>query len=383
MRTALFTLLLLGLPALASAEPYTWQLPPWAPQPVLPVDNPMSAAKVELGRFLFYDQRLSQTGQMACATCHQQKHAFAEKRPLAIGITLQVHPRNSMSLANVAYVPRLTWANPQLDSLEAQALIPLFGEHPVEMGLAGREAALTRLLARDPRYARLFKAAFPADAEPHSLTNLTRALAAFQRSLVSFDSPYDRYRYGGTKTAISAAAKRGEKLFFSDKFACFHCHGGINFTDSVKHQKLTMSNQEEVAFHNTGLYNLDGRGAYPKGNRGIMEVTQKQEDSGRFRAPTLRNSALTAPYMHDGSIATLDGVLDHYAAAGRAAQPAHGGAVNPQRSEFIQGFTLSAAERADFLAFLHALTDTKFVTNPAHADPFVFKAPIPKKGPQQ
>ena len=359
-----------------SGADYVWQLPGWVPRPVVPADNPMTAEKVTLGRFLFYDKRFSQNGQMACATCHEQKQAFAEKRAVAIGVTLEKHPRNSMSLANVAYVPRLTWANPLLHSLEQQALIPLFGETPVEMGLAGKEDALTRLLKRDPRYEKLFKAAFPNEPGPYTLAHLTRALASFQRSLVSFDSPYDRYRYGGQARAISRSAKRGEKLFFSEKFECFHCHGGINFSDSVKHAKLGF---EEVSFHNTGLYNLDGKGAYPAHNRGIMELTLKPEDMGRFRAPTLRNIALTAPYMHDGSITTLDSVLDHYAAGGRAAQKAHGGAANPLRSEFVKGFTLSATERADLLAFLNSLTDARFVTNPAHADPFVFKTPTPKK----
>ena len=374
------TALLLCLPVATASGDYHWQLPGWVPKPLVSPDNPMSASKVELGRFLFYDKRLSQNAQMACATCHEQRHAFTEKRAVALGVTLEQHPRNTMPLANVAYVPRLTWANPLLDSLEAQALIPLFGQAPVEMGLAGREAAVTRLLLRDPRYERLFRQAFATEAAPHTLANLTKALAAFQRSLLSFDAPYDRYRYGGDTRAITASAKRGEKLFFSDKLACFHCHGGINFSDSVKHQKLAL---EEVAFHNTGLYNVDGKGAYPQRNRGVMELTQKPEDMGRFRAPSLRNIALTAPYMHDGSVATLSEVLDHYAAGGRAALHTHGGNPNPLRGEFVKGFVLSTRERADLLAFLHALTDTSFVTNPAHADPFVFKTTSPKKGHQK
>ena len=302
--------------AQSSSEAYVWQRPAWVPKPIVPLDNPMSAAKVELGRYLFYDKRFSINGHMACATCHQQRHGFAEPRATALGATGEAHPRNTMALANIAYTPRLTWANPVLHSLEAQALIPLFGATPLEMGLAGKEAALERLLARDPRYERLFTASFPGETSPHTIVNLTRALAAFQRSLLSFNAPYDRFRYGGDKLAISPSAKRGERLFFSEKFKCFHCHGGITFSDSVQHARL---DAPDIAFHNTGLYNADGKGSYPATNPGIAALTGRAEDQGKFRAPTLRNIAVTAPYMHDGSVATLSLVLDHYAAGGRAA----------------------------------------------------------------
>jgi cytochrome c peroxidase len=244
-------------------------------------------------------------------------------------------------------------------------VVPFSPTTPVEMGLAGREAMITRLLADDIRYAQLFRAAFPGEKQPGTLANLTRAIAAFERTLLSFDSPYDRYRYGGQADAIGPAARRGERLFFSEQMKCFHCHGGINFTDTVMHQRLE---HPEVAFHNTGLYNLDGRGAYPAAGSGLMAVTGKAEDMGKFRAPTLRNIAVTAPYMHDGSIATLDEVLDHYAHGGRAAT------ANPLRSDFIRGFVMSAEEKSDLLAFLQSLTDEGFLHNPAFADPYAAKA---------
>lgn len=361
-RRALFTFLFASLLAagacLAAGSAYTWRLPAWVPRPLVPADNPMSDVKVELGRLLFYDKRLSADGSFSCATCHQQERAFTDGRKLALGVTGQFHPRNSMSLANAAYNPVLTWADPMQHALEAQALTPMFGTQPVEMGLAGREAMITRLLA-DARYARLFRAAFPQEKEPGTLPNLTRAIAAFERTLLSFDSPYDRYRYGGDKDAISASAKRGEALFFSERMKCFHCHGGINFTDTVMHGRLE---HPEMAFHNTGLYNLDGKGAYPPDNTGVMAVTGKAADMGRFRAPTLRNIAVTAPYMHDGSIATLGEVLDHYAHGGRAA--------NPLKSEFLTGFTLSAQEKEDMIAFLQSLTDYGFLRDPAFGDPY-------------
>jgi cytochrome c peroxidase len=169
---------------------------------------------------------------------------------------------------------------------------------------------------------------------------------------------------------MSESAQRGNQLFFSERLECFHCHGGYAFTDSVVSANSAF---DETAFHNTGLYNVDGRGAYPSQTTGVRDVTGRDEDMGRFRAPTLRNIAVTAPYMHDGSIATLDGVIDHYAAGGRtiASGPNAGvGRDNPLKSGFITGFTLTEQERRDLIAFLEALTDERFLHDPRYADPF-------------
>jgi cytochrome c peroxidase len=308
---------------------------------------------------------------MSCASCHDQARAFTDGQAFSRGVTGEVSTRSAMSLVNVAYLPVLTWQNPQLTSLEVQALIPLFGEHPVEMGLAGREQEVFAMLQGDRIYRRLFARAFPAearqgDAALYSLSTLTRALASFQRSLLSFDSPYDRYRYGGRKDALSPAARRGEELFFGERLECYHCHGGFNFTDNVKHARTPFP---EVGFHNTGLYNEDGKGAYPRGSPGIVEFTGEPRDAGRFRTPSLRNVAVTAPYMHDGSIPTLHEVLrTHYARAGRAVHA--GRPANPLRSEFIAGFEISEAEIADVVAFLESLTDETFLRNPGHSNPW-------------
>jgi len=361
--------------ATAAQGAWEWPLPAWVPRPLVPADNPMAAEKIELGRALFYDQRLSISGRVSCATCHQHKAAFTDGRKVAIGATGEAHSRNAMGLTNIAYFPVLTWADPTQLRLEAQALVPMFGEHPVEMGLAGKQEALLRLLRRDPRYERLFRSAFAADADPYTVDHLTRALAAFQRSLLSFDSAYDRYRFGGRRDAIANAARRGETLFFSERLACFHCHGGVNFTDAVMHERLE---KPEPGFHNTGLYNIDGRGSYPANNPGLISATGKPADMGRFRTPSLRNVAVTAPYMHDGSIATIGEVIDHYAAAGRSlkAGPGRGvGAADPYKSSFVKGFRLSAREKADLIAFLEALTDHAFLANPAHADPVTQDGP--------
>jgi cytochrome c peroxidase len=350
---------------------YSWGLPDWVPVPIDPPNNPMSEAKVELGRHLFYDKRLSADQSMSCASCHQQEKAFSDGLPVAKGVTGQLGVRNSMPLANVAYLPVLTWSNPNLTSLEVQSLIPIFGEHPVEMGMAGREQELYQRLQSDARYERLFAKAFPAEAKQgpkalYSLATITKAIASFERSLLSFDSAYDRYKYGGQVNALTAGALRGEALFFGEKMECYHCHGGFNFTDNVQHSKLPFV---EKGFHNTGLYNLDGQGAYPKNNPGIRELTGDAGDEGKFRTPSLRNVALTAPYMHDGSIATLEQVIrDHYALGGIAAQGPNG--LSPIRSSLIAGFEVSNQEIADLVEFLNALTDRSFVHNPRHADPW-------------
>jgi len=369
-------LVLAGATLLAATVPradgtWEWRLPAGFPEPVVPADNPMSDAKVELGRHLFYDTRLSGNGTFSCSTCHLQEFAFTEPLARSEGSTGEVHPRGAMALGNIAYSPVLTWANPNLRHLEGQALVPMFGDDPVELGLSGMEDELLRRLAAEPRYQTLFPVAFPESGrEPFTILNVTKALGAFQRSLITGDAPFDRAQRGDS-TAMTPAARRGEELFFSETTECFHCHGGFNFTGTVNHVGKGFV---EIEFHNTGLYNLDGAGSYPVPNVGLMEHTENPEDMGKFKAPSLRNIAVTAPYMHDGSIATLDEVIDHYAAGGRTitSGPHAGiGADNPNKSEFLNGFTLTNAERADLLAFLRSLTDSTFLTNPRHANPWL------------
>ena len=355
----------------AAVEPrFDWPLPAWFPEPVVPDDNPMSEVKVELGRHLFYDRRLSENETQSCASCHRQELAFSDGLPRAIGSTGEQHPRNSMALVNIAYSATLTWASPVLLQLEHQAVVPIFGDRPVELGLRGKEELLLERLRADARYTTLFPRAYPDAGDPFTIANVTRALSAFQRVMISSDSPYDRYVYGGDEGALSEAAKRGGDLFNSERLECFHCHNGFNFQDSINY---VGKGPLELRFHNTGLYNVGGDGSYPAPNTGVHATTQKPEDMGRFRVPTLRNIALSAPYMHDGSAVTLDAVIDHYAAGGRTiadGQNAGDGSASPYKSDFIVGFTITEDERRDLIAFLESLTDETFVTNPALADPW-------------
>lgn len=349
---------------------WDWSLPGDVPAPQVPADNPMSSAKVELGRWLFYDIRLSGNETMSCASCHIQALAFTDGVSRSVGSTGVAHPRSSMSLVNVAYASRLTWANPLLDRLEDQALTPLLGDRPIEMGLRNGEQRFAELLRSEPNYSQLVQQAFPDDADPHSMLNGVRSIAAFMRTINSFNAPYDRYMRGDAE-AISESAERGIDLFFSERLECFHCHGGFNFTDSTTHAG---SDVDRVGYHNTGLYNLNGVGAYPADNTGLFDMTGEPRDMGRFKAPSLRNIAVTAPYMHDGSVATLEDVIANYERGGRRiedGEQAGDGRLSPFKSEFITGFELTAGERADLLAFLESLTDDSVLTDPRFSNPFV------------
>ena len=225
---------------------------------------------------------------------------------------------------------------------------------------------MVRRLAADRRYETMFAAAFPEEPAAARIRPATviQALAAFERTLISGDSAYDRWVYRDQRSAMDEPARRGMRLFFSQRLACFECHSGFNFSGPVTFRGAAAN---RPAFHNTGLYNLGGKGLYPRTNQGLASFTGEREDMGRFRAPTLRNVALTAPYMHDGSLATLDAVVDHYAAGGRGSAS---GGENPFKSPLVRGFRLTDREQRDLVAFLESLTDPGFVSDPRFADPW-------------
>lgn len=338
-------------------QPWDWRLPPGYPLPWVPEDNPMSTAKVELGRHLFYDTRLSKDGTVSCASCHQQTLAFTDGRAHAVGVTGEQHPRSAMSLVDIAYSSSLAWADPALVRLEDQVARPMFGTHPVEMGLVDEADALARI-ADEPRYDALFADAFPDDAAPRTMDNLAKAIAAFERSLVSRSTPFDRWFFDGDEAAVSDAAKRGWELF-NFPGQCTYCHFNFYFSDATYFDALP---ERTLEFHNTALYDLDGNGMCPPGSEGLFAHTGDPADMGKFRSPTLRNIAVTAPYMHDGSLATLDDVLDHYGNGGRTR--------SPLADHLMERFTLTDDERVDFIAFLESLTDEALLVDPALADPW-------------
>lgn len=311
-------------------------------QPPHPSGNLPSAIKIELGRRLFYDADLSWDGAMSCATCHEQKRGFADANKTRAGFDGSPGERNIQTLANVGWFNSLTWGGPHVDTLEHQALIPIEGFVPVEMGFGGKpEGALAQRLADQSCYPELFRAAFPEHDGKIDMHTITLALAAFQRTLVSLDAPYDRWIRDDT-AALTVQQKRGAALF--DAKQCSSCHAGPHFTDAAMPDV-----KPDQAFH---------RLAQPaKGkDAGLSRITQKPEDVGRFRTPGLRNVALSAPFMHDGEVATLrEAILHHYADA----------STTDPRLRQAPG----DSEIDDLLAFLEALTDQGFITNPAFARP--------------
>jgi cytochrome c peroxidase len=305
-----------GVPAAA----YHWHLPAGVTPPKVPTDNPMSSAKVALGRRLFYDADLSLDGTTACATCHEQERGFTDGNTTHPGIGDAPGLRNVMGLANIAYFDPLTWADSTRHRLEQQALMPLTNIHPVEMGLQGKMTVLVGRLKSDPCYQQMFAAAFPG--APIDVANTLKAIASFERTMLSFDSPFDRYRRGDAD-AITPFAKAGMTRFFG-KAGCAACHSGVNFTDLDYHDIGTGDSRDE----------------------GLETATGRAVDKNRFRTPSLRNVALTAPYLHNGAAETL-----------AAAIRAHVGG-DATMAQITRG------DVAELIAFLETLTDRTFVTNP-------------------
>jgi cytochrome c peroxidase len=285
----------------------------------VPWDNPLTAARVELGRRLFFDRRLSRDGRLACASCHRPEHAFADDRPVSIGIGGRAGRRNAPSLLNRAYARALFWDG-RTASLEEQALGPLINER--ELGNTFSE--IERRLGADAAYRAAFRSAF--DDDEISGRRIAQALASFERTLLSGDSAADRFELGD-RNALSPAAARGRALF-RGQARCHLCHDGPLFTDD--------------RFHNTGV--SWGREPFDLGR---FEVTGLDADRGAFRTPSLRDVARTAPYMHDGSITSLTAVVEFYD---------RGGNANPLIDDLIRPLGLTAAGQRDLVAFLEALT---------------------------
>jgi len=326
--------------------PWDWQLPAELAPPPVPPDNPMTAAKVALGRRLFYEPRLSLNGSQSCASCHFQRNGFAAPVAHPIGSTGETLAHNAPGLANVAYYRAYTWASHLLTTLERQIVVPMFADSPVELGLSGNEHVAYERLAAQPRYQLWFAAAFPGEDAPINTRNVVRALACFVRSLTSTDAPYDRY-LRGDRGALSPAATRGLALFFGDRLGCAGCHSGRNLSAAAP----VGGEPRAAMFFATGMAD--------DSDTGLFALTRKPADKGRFRVPSLCNVAVTAPYFHDGSAATLAEAIGRY-------EHRTGAARDPR----LRQFTLSDGERRDLIAFLQSLTDTTFLTNPRLSDPF-------------
>jgi cytochrome c peroxidase len=294
----------------------------------IPADNPPTAYTIALGRKLFYDPRLSKDNTVSCASCHNPNFAFTDRVPIARGIGRSLGVRNTPTLLNAAYSPIQFWDG-RAASLEAQSAFPI--ANPVEMNQP-HEVSVSKI-DRDPAYRAGFAQAFgPGHV---TLGQIQKSLASFERTLLSGNSPFDQYAYGGNKQALTPAAIHGLAIFEDPKRGnCVVCH-----TIRARDALFT-----DGKFHNTGA-GVNGAGDFT--DLGRFGQTKLQADRGEFKTPTLRNVALTPPYMHDGSLTTLHDVVDFYAGGGNS---------NPELDKEIKPLNLSAQDRADLVKFLEALT---------------------------
>lgn len=323
---------------------------------------------VELGRYLFYDRRLSVNNTKACGTCHNPSFAFTDGYKRSLGVYADLHQRNTEPLFNLQYLKYFTAADSSLRSTIQQMNNPLFNLHPQEMGVKGHETEILQRIQSDKNYQQLFSAAFHTSGNIVSWDNIRKSISSFINTIVSDQSAYDHYLAGDT-TALSAAQKKGKELFFSTRLKCSSCHGGFNFSSPV----IRDNKGDTVFYFNTGLYNVDGKGTYPEYDMGLYQFTKSKADMGKFRVPTLRNLIFTTPYFHDGSAVSLDQVIDVYAAGGRNIQEgeyAGNGVNNPYKDTLISGFTITAEEKKNLLFFLQSLTDSALIKSRQYGNPF-------------
>ncbi|WBA42257.1 cytochrome-c peroxidase [Hymenobacter canadensis] len=345
-------------PPPAPATPYTLVLPSQLPQSVtLPADNPLTVEGIELGRKLFYETRLSSTNTMSCGSCHQQSKAFTDGRTRAVGVDGIPHPRNTMSLVNLLWEPNLNWDG-SATTLEAQARTPI--ENPVELhqSLAVGVSKLQQTALYPPLFAQAFGSATVTEA------NVLKALAQFERTLISSNSRYEKSLL--RQAALSADERAGRVLFFNHPGeggivtarggSCDHCHNGNNFLFTASRLGTTQyfNNGLDLTFTDQGRFNVTGLNA----------------DRGRFRVPTLRNIALTAPYMHDGRFRTLEEVVNHYNEHMLSNSPNVDPILLLSNTTGGTKLDLTTTEKRQLVAFLKTLTDSTFIQNPRFSNPF-------------
>lgn len=301
------------------------RIPAGFPAMPVPNDNRLTTERIALGKRLFFDKDLSRTREVSCGSCHLQENAFADPRRYSLGIEGKKGDRNAPALVNMAWNNSFFWDG-GVPTLEQQAIAPII--NPVEMDMT-LEGVVERVKS-DASYVQMFRDAYGSGPEP---AWVTKAIASFVRTLVSGHSRYDRF-LNGDPSALAPDEERGRQLFFGERAECFHCHIGFNLTNNT--------------FQNNGLYLIYA-------DSGRARITERSSDIAKFKVPTLRNIAVTSPYMHDGSLATLEEVVEHYA---------EGGKLHPNQSQTIRPLDLTPEEKRDLVAFLRALTDEAFLSDP-------------------
>jgi cytochrome c peroxidase len=293
--------------------------------PEIPADNRPTKTKVELGKKLFFDTRLSKDNSISCASCHKQQFAFADNLAVSLGIEDRSGFRNALPLQNLAW-SKLFFRDGGVIQLDLAALNAITAHDEMASNLN----EIVYKLKLDNAYLQLFRTAFQ---DTITSKGILQALGTFQRTLISGNSRYDKFAFQNNFAALTEVEKKGKDLFFSNKTNCSACHGGFLFSNQT--------------FQNNGLYEQYA-------DTGRQRITLLPEDRGLFKVPSLRNVELSAPYMHDGSFANLEAVIEHY----------NSGGVNfPSKSSFIQPLNLTADEKSSLLAFLKSLTDNEFINN--------------------
>ncbi len=314
--------------ALLIEDAYQLKIPVGFDAPLIPDDNPLTAEKIYLGKKLFFDPALSVDSTISCGSCHKQEYAFGDNLAISNGVNQAAGFRNAPSLANIAWSPVMLkdGGNP---NLEMQVYVPLETHFEMDFNMV----LLVERLSQSPEYVELFYDVFGKPIDPFGIT---RALSAFERTLISGNSKYDQYVYQRNYSALNQSEIKGMDLFFSPELNCASCHSGYLFTDNT--------------FQNNGYF------SDYSADSGRARITWLHDDVGKFRVPSLRNIALTAPYMHDGSVADLDALIEQYE---------NGGSGHENQSDKIRSFTLTENEKTDLINFLHALTDATFISDPS------------------
>ncbi len=308
-------------------QPYLLQYPAGFEAMNFPEGNELTNLRIALGKKLFFDKRLSRDSTVSCGSCHFQQHAFADFNNLSTGIENRKGFRNSPTLVNLGYHPYFFFDG-GVPTLELQVLAPIEDVNEMDFSVP----AVIERLKNDAEIQQLSQLAYDRNFDPFVLT---RSIAAFQRTMISGNSRFDQYYYQGKNSALNDSEKRGMNLFFSNKTNCSTCHSGFNFTN--------------YEFKNIGLYEMYA-------DSGRTRVSLNTADRGKFKTPTLRNIAVTAPYMHDGSINTLEEVIEHFNS---------GGKNHENKDALIKPLNLSQTEKTDLVNFLKALTDEEFLNNPS------------------
>ena len=301
---------------------------------VIPQDNPLTTSKVFLGKFLFFDKRLSPNNSIACASCHKPELAFTDGQPVSMGIHRRRETRNAPAPINRIFSTKQLWDG-RASTLEIQSVGPFID--PVIQGFNNHDEFIEKLQTIKG-YQPLFEDAF--GTPQITIERIGKAISSFQRTLLSGNSPYDRFDYGGEEHALSQGAQRGFKLFLG-KARCTKCHSGFNFTDEK--------------FHNLGIdWDTD------QADLGRYKVTGNSEDIGAFKTPTLREIARTSPYMHDGRFASLLEVMEFYN---------QGGIKNPHLDPLMIPLNLTEQENLDLVEFLLSLNGEGWQTTPPQKFP--------------